>query len=293
MSTDGGQTAGGVSVSGIARQQGERGSGNTVAAPHLRISEAARLTGVSPSTIRVWEASKLVSARRHGRYRRYSVDDLERLKTIAALRRRGFGLPAIREYLVTEQPGSANSRKPPPAAGVGRTLRKARRRRGITLKQAAEASNLSVSHISAVERDLGNISMTALQRLAHAVGLQVSDLFGIHAPPERLVRSGDGPTLVLSDGHVRMQSLSVSAALLQAHIFVAEPGGGSEGAYRHEGEEIVHVIEGEVEFWLDEAEQYVVGAGDSLTFPSTLAHRWRNTLPRRAVMIWVNTPISF
>ena len=38
---------------------------------------------------------------------------------------------------------------------------------------------------------------------------------------------------------------------------------------------------------------HTVRAGDCLTFPSTLAHRWRNSGKDRLAMLWVNTPITF
>jgi mannose-6-phosphate isomerase-like protein (cupin superfamily) len=50
---------------------------------------------------------------------------------------------------------------------------------------------------------------------------------------------------------------------------------------------------GEVEFWLNETERHVVRAGDCLTFPSSLRHRWRNCGGERLEMLWVNTPITF
>jgi uncharacterized cupin superfamily protein len=74
---------------------------------------------------------------------------------------------------------------------------------------------------------------------------------------------------------------------------VVQPGGGSEGSYQHDGEEMVYVLQGEVEFWLNELERHVVQAGDCLTFPSSLRHRWRNSGAGRLEMLWVNTPITF
>jgi mannose-6-phosphate isomerase-like protein (cupin superfamily) len=73
----------------------------------------------------------------------------------------------------------------------------------------------------------------------------------------------------------------------------SSPGGGSQGSYHHDGEEIVYVLEGQAEFWLNEVGQHIVRAGDCLTFPSTLTHRWRNCGKGRLAMLWVNTPITF
>ena len=127
-----------------------------------------------------------------------------------------------------------------------------------------------------------------------ALGIGVSDLFGDEQrPPRRLVRAGQRPVLDTGDRRVRIESLSVGAQLLEPHIYLVEPGGGSRGAYHHDGEETVYVLEGEVEFWLNEVERHTVGAGDCLTFPSSLAHRWRNRGPGRLAMLWVNTPITF
>lgn len=53
------------------------------------------------------------------------------------------------------------------------------------------------------------------------------------------------------------------------------------------------MLEGEVEFWLNEVERHTVRAGDCLTLPGMLAHRWRNCGKGRLAMLWVNTPITF
>jgi uncharacterized cupin superfamily protein len=55
-------------------------------------------------------------------------------------------------------------------------------------------------------------------------------------------------------------------------MYTMEPG----GAYHCEGEKLVNVIRGEVEFWLNEVERHLVRSGDCLTFPNMLKHHWRN-----------------
>jgi transcriptional regulator with XRE-family HTH domain len=172
-------------------------------------------------------------------------------------------------------------------------LHAARRRRGLSLREASGLAGLSVSHLSAIERGTRNISLAGLQRLAVALGISVSDLFGSSSGSGRLVHAGRGPVLDTGDRRVRIESLAVGAQLLEPHLYVVQPGGGSEGSYHHDGEEMVYVLRGEVEFWLNELERHVVRAGDCLTFPSSLRHRWRNCGAERLEMLWVNTPITF
>jgi len=279
----------------------------------LRVSEAAQLTGVSPSTLRAWESSGLITPARTGRYRWFSQRDVQDLQEIAALRARGFNVAAIRSMLRGDRAGAATrdgrpaarrARRPDgpradpppgePEQPLGEKLRAARHRRGLSLRDASRLAGLSVSHLSAIECGTRNASLAGLQRLAVALGIGVSDLFGDgQRPPRRLVRAGQRPVLDTGDRRVRIESLSVGALLLEPHIYLAEPGGGSQGSYHHDGEETVYVLEGEVEFWLNEVERHTVRAGDCLTFPSSLAHRWQNCGTGRLAMLWVNTPITF
>jgi DNA-binding transcriptional MerR regulator/mannose-6-phosphate isomerase-like protein (cupin superfamily) len=263
----------------------------------LRMSEAAQLVGVSPSTLRAWESSGLVTPSRQGRYRRFSPSDVKRLQRIAALRAQGFSAAAIRTMLPKR--GGAAGGGGTHGGGVreggslAEKLHAARRRRGLSLREASGLAGLSVSHLSAIERGTRNISLAGLQRLAVALGISVSDLFGSSSGSGRLVHAGRRPVLDTGDRRVRIESLAVGAQLLEPHLYVVQPGGGSEGSYHHDGEEMVYVLRGEVEFWLNELERHVVRAGDCLTFPSSLRHRWRNCGAERLEMLWVNTPITF
>jgi excisionase family DNA binding protein len=253
----------------------------------LRVSEAAQLVGVSPSTLRAWESAGLVTPTRQGRYRRFSPSDVKDLQRIAALRAQGFSAAAIRTMLPKRGGGAGGG------GSLGDKLRAARRRRGLSLREASSLAGLSVSHLSAIERGARNISLAGLQRLAVALGISVSDLFGSSSGSGRLVHAGRRPVLDTGDRRVRVESLAVGAQLLEPHLYVVQSGGGSEGSYQHDGEEMVYVLQGEVEFWLNELERHVVRSGDCLTFPSSLRHRWRNCGAGRLEMLWVNTPITF
>src|SRR5207237_10375583 len=66
----------------------------------LRIGEVARRLGVSPSTVRAWERKGLVQPRRgSGRHRRFRAEDIEHLRDVHSLLRRGYNPPALRPML--------------------------------------------------------------------------------------------------------------------------------------------------------------------------------------------------
>ncbi|MDP9445296.1 MAG: MerR family transcriptional regulator [Actinomycetota bacterium] len=67
------------------------------------ISVAAELTGVQPQTLRTYEARGLLEpARTDGGTRRYSGDDLERIRRISVLLASGLNLAGVRRVLQLE-----------------------------------------------------------------------------------------------------------------------------------------------------------------------------------------------
>ncbi len=68
------------------------------------ISVAAELAGMHPQTLRIYERRGLVSpARTDGGNRRYSDDDIERLRRIAELASMGMNLEGIRRVMELER----------------------------------------------------------------------------------------------------------------------------------------------------------------------------------------------
>ena len=80
--------------------------------------------------------------------------------------------------------------------------------------------------------------------------------------------------------------------LLQGNIHIVSPGGGSEGALSHDGEEVGFVIEGTLELTVG-GETYLLQAEDSFSFRSRLPHSYRNPGTVRTRVIFINTPPSF
>lgn len=258
----------------------------------LTVGQTARVVGVSPSTLRLWENVGLVSpTRTEGRYRLYGPELVKVLKRIKYLRDvKQINVPGIKQALG----GTARGAKPPAgrAAALGPKLRRLRTKSGMSIAEAAKRARISPGFLSVVERGRSQASVATLQRLAAAYGTTVVKLFQYPKRSDRVVRPDARRVLDTTLG-VKMELLSVGTTMLECMLFRVAPGAGSDGSYAHQGEEFLYMLEGTLEFWLDDVECHVLGAGDGFWFESTLAHRWFNPGQTEAVLLWVNTPPTF
>ena len=101
------------------------------AGPVYSVGEAARLAGISPSTIRLYEKAGLLTLRRTpGGHRYLTEDDLSNLKRIGVLRRtQRLPLAAIRRHLEALTPATRDDAAGEPAVPrLGQRIRALRRR---------------------------------------------------------------------------------------------------------------------------------------------------------------------
>jgi DNA-binding transcriptional MerR regulator/quercetin dioxygenase-like cupin family protein len=258
-----------------------------------KVGEAARMVGVSPATVRVWEREGLIATSRSpSGYRYFGDEELTRLRRVAYLRRvEKLNTAGIRRVLA-EEGHDRPAPRPRREVALGPHLRRMRQERGQTLEQAAAAVGLSASFLSELERDQSGASMATLHRLLTYYGTTFAAL--LQRPTGRVARpkrAGRGRS-VRNNG-IRVEQLADGPALMEPQLFTIEPGAGSEGSYAHEGEEFVYVLDGSFEVTLNEGERYVLRLGDSLCYPSSVVHAWRNPGRVPARVIWVNTPPTF
>lgn len=263
---------------------------------YYRIGQAAALLGVSPSALRNWERLGLLKPpRTSSKYRLYSRDALKELKRISYLRKvKRINLPGIRQLIHAREPTDTPSA---PAGGAGTTaiverLAHLRQERGLTLAEVAASTGLSAGYVSAVERGRANPSIATLQKLASLYRSSVLALFGDRHTVRRLVRPRDRWVLRPEPG-VQLELLALGTGQMEPHLFRLAPKTSSGGAYRHEGEEFLYLLQGKLEIWLDDIERYVLEPGDSLYFSSSQPHRWRTLSQGETVLLWINTPPSF
>lgn len=255
----------------------------------LAIGDVERATGVRATTLRSWERHGLVVPRKtEGGRRLYATDDLARIAAVERMRRvQGLNLRAIRAALAPPT-AAANAPAMPPSE-VGARVRARRLGQGLSVRALAARGGLAASFVSTLERGAANPSASSLSRLAAALGTTMADLLGrAAADPSGLVPAGTGRRLGLGP-LVEVEQVTVGEALMDAEVWTLAPGAESDGAYVHQGEELMHVLEGRIEIGLDAGPPRAALAGDSLYFASDRPHRWRNPGPEPARVLWVNT----
>ncbi len=270
----------------------------------FKIAEAARMAGVSASTLRLWEAQQLIQPIRTGAGQRlYDRALVERLKNIAWLRsEKGLNPAAIRETLRESDPvgiddgGESETGEPDPAEmPIGLKIRRLRRDAGHTLETVAQLTGVSISQLSTFERTSQGLSLTGLHAVARHLGTSLAALSGQEQRQgrESLIRAGSWPAWPTTLSGVTVQVLAEGRNQMECNRFVLSPGASSEGAYEHDGEEFLYVLTGSLAITLDSDQFFELQAGDSFYFESRRPHSWRNSFDGETVIMWINTPATF
>jgi transcriptional regulator with XRE-family HTH domain len=184
-------------------------------------------------------------------------------------------------------------------AELGLRLRMARRTKGWTMKQLAEAAGCSESLLSKIENGRNLPSLPQLHRLVQVLDTNIGWLFGDRASQRNIVfRAGQRPIIALDPQH-RGEGITLERVipfsemhLLQCNIHHIAEGGSSAGPIAHEGEEVGYVLAGRIELIVD-GKSHRLAEGDAFVFRSDRQHAYRNVGDGTASIFWVNTPPTF
>jgi DNA-binding transcriptional MerR regulator/quercetin dioxygenase-like cupin family protein len=270
----------------------------------LGIGDAAQLTGTNPSTLRLWEQHGLLSpARTASGQRIYRADDIRVIRAIHRMRKEdGLNMSAIKRAFASSQPRAASAAaragdKSDSALTLGRQFRLARQKQKISLQEAARLTGLPVSFISTFERTGQGATVTSLQKLAATYNTTITELsepsprVGGNLP--HVVRNNKARLAPQFGTGIRIFQLAETLDSLDCQQWVLQPGAKSDGAYSHEGEEFIHVMQGEFHIAVDGGRVSQLTAGDSISFNSRLAHAWHAAGDEPTILLWINTPKSF
>lgn len=165
------------------------------------------------------------------------------------------------------------------ARAIGTRVRSHRQERGWTLDQLVEASGISRRMVINVEQGSANPSIGTLLKISEALGVVLPSLV---EPPEpkqvKLTRDGQGAVLWSGSAGGRGVMLSSirTPDAIEIWDWTLAPGDEhSSEAHRSGTIELLHVLGGTLTVEIT-GESHTLEAGDALTFPGDVPHRYAN-----------------
>jgi transcriptional regulator with XRE-family HTH domain len=173
---------------------------------------------------------------------------------------------------------------------IGGRIKELRKSRQMTMQDLAKLTDLSVGFVSQLERGISSPSIRTLHDIASALGAEISWFFEKNDPEtqrerEFVVRSNQRRVISVYPGIVDKVLSPSLARKIQLFETQLEPGAKSGPAYPHDGEEAGVVVEGAIELQVGN-QTFILGAGDSFAFDSTIPHSYRNLEDRPAKVVW-------
>ena len=171
--------------------------------------------------------------------------------------------------------------RPEPALALGARIKALRKERGLTLADLVKSTGVSEATLSRVENDQTLVSAHHLYQLAKSLGVDITAFFEEDTKPiahgvRSICRKGEG--LPLSTMRYEAEVLCTDIANKKMHpaINIATTSSIEEagGLSRHEGEEYLYVLAGNLSFISEFYEPLLLAAGDSLYFDSNMGHAY-------------------
>lgn len=177
-------------------------------------------------------------------------------------------------------------------AGIGVKIRLLRQAEGLSLQQLAERSGVSAASIHKIERNAMVPTITTLMKLATALDRSIAYLVDEEVDNSSqavLIRAKERSLLAGSRKGVQLENIAgpLGRYALAGAVVTVQPGADSgKAALTVQGEELVYLLSGELEFEVDKT--FLLRQGDALHLRTDCPHRWRNPGARPARAVWIS-----
>lgn len=173
-------------------------------------------------------------------------------------------------------------------ADLGSAIRFMRKNQKLSLKDVAMKTELTISHLSQIERNLASPSLISLEKIAQALGYPISSFFvnpqftstlvPEHAQKQIKIDSGTTIRFLINNTEQRNQ---LGAYIAEITDLV------EEDIIFHAGAKLIYVLEGEMNFHVAQKE-FLLTEGDSLFFNSNVPH-WISGKSAKTLKLFVAT----
>lgn len=180
---------------------------------------------------------------------------------------------------------------------IGKRIKAFRAKKSITLEQLASQTGFTKGYLSKVEKSEKSPPVSTLGIIARALGVTISAILGEEnqSVPLCLVKKGERP-LISRNGTAFGYSYEAIAykfpnKKMEPFILTLPVNPKKKTIYRHEGEELLFVLEGTMKFHHNN-QDCIVEEGDCIYFDSSLPHFGESTGNKRVkcfMVIYNNT----
>lgn len=177
---------------------------------------------------------------------------------------------------------------------ISQKIKALRKQQEMTLKDLSEKSGFSVSFLSQVENGTSSLAIMSLKKIAEALGVPMIYFFQEHEEHKYLVKEEEHKAFQIEGSTSEFIRVSgdFPNRTMETMIVIIEPETEHCQSMTHLGEEFIYVIEGVVIVTLDDVE-CVVKAGDTMHYPSTIPHHWKNPLKQRTKILSTTSSTIF
>lgn len=178
---------------------------------------------------------------------------------------------------------------------LGGKIKELRLSKHLTLQQVAQQASCTAAYLSQVENNKTSPSIASLKKIAGVLDARIVDFFSEEDGEDPVVMSPDqwlGVSLPRWKADIKQMVRTVKHRKMQPFHTVIQPDGGTREDYSHHGEEFGLVLEGELTLTVGK-ETYLVPAGSSFYYSSTLPHAWTNEGQEPCRVVWVVAPPSW
>ncbi len=159
-------------------------------------------------------------------------------------------------------------------------------------------TGFSPSYISQVERNIANPSVSALQKMANALGVPIASFFDDGksgaSDSQIVVRKDERMTILYPRSRIKNQVLTPNLKREIVVLWISAPAGASSGtqSVQHGGEECAVVISGKMQVQVAD-QQHVLEEGDAIYIDRQVPHEWKNIGTEELEIVWIVAPSPF
>lgn len=162
---------------------------------------------------------------------------------------------------------------------IGNVIRQQRNSNHLTINEVSELASISSGMLSRIERGDVSASLDTLEKLATALGIQMSLFFRDYDVPEgsaQIVKKGKGMQVVrrgTKKGHSYQLLAYEQGPAKSFEPFLITMDDASEvfPSFQHQGTEFIYLLKGKIEY-RHGSDTYVLHPGDSLMFSGEVPH---------------------